>query len=543
MNKNIYSVVIIAFGLLSMGLLSSCEDQLEIDPNSYYVKDNFFKNTTQAELSVKGIYDVFSKTETYSHLLSLNYPLDNDVSYMKGTGFTNDNRRIAHYGLTPSVSFVEKTWMNLYKGIEYANVSIENITNMAQFTNGTEEEKEKLSQLVGEAKFLRAFIYFDLVRLWGDVPLKTTATQATDNFEIARTDKDLVYKQIIQDLRDAKAVLPEVSPNSNDRANQGAVRGYLVRTLLYRAGYALSQEGVMKRHDNYKTYLKEAAIEAKELMALPSYGLLSNYETVFKNLAEFKQDPSENLFEIAFYDVSGSRTDTGIIGTWNSPKVDQGVYGRANAYVLVRPQFKAEFTAEDNRRDVAVAEFTIDKNGVQKPLSAKKVKYPGKWRRDWIAEPALDKNNTNVNWCTLRYADVLLMFAEAVNELRSEMPEGIVLADAFDAINKVRTRAGLENLDASLSYEDFLAAIKQERKLELCFEGWRKYDLVRWNELGSKLRETQEMINSNYSSTNENGNNVGYMAGITFTDNKDELLPIPQRDRDENSLLSQNPNY
>lgn len=528
---------------LCISILNSCEDQLDIDPESYYVKENLFGDVNQAELSVKGIYSVFSKTETYSHLISLNYPLDNDISYMKGTGFTNDNRRIAHYGLNPSVSYIEKTWRELYKGIEYANVAIENISAMDMFSNGSDEEKSDLNALIGEAKFLRAFIYFDLVRLWGDVPLKLTSTKVSDDFNIPRTKRDLVYDQIIKDLRDAKMLLSTNTRIQNDRANMGAVRGYLVRVLLYKAGYYLDQDGVRKRPSDYKKYLKEAAIEAKEMIDLNKYNLLDSYEEVFRNLAEFKQDPTENLFEIAFYNVAQGRANSGVICTWNSPRVDAGVYGRANAYVLVRPSFKNEFSDDDKRRDVAVAEFNINKHGTKKKISANKPKYPGKWRRDWIKEPALDKNNTNVNWCTLRYADVLLMFAEAVNEVRDDLPKTVSLQDAFQAINKVRNRAGLSDIDTSISQSEFSLIIKQERKLELCFEGWRKYDLIRWNQLGEKLRETQDLLNKNYSSSNIYGNVVGYMVGKTFTENKDELLPIPQRDCDENEMLTQNPNF
>ncbi|QZT37136.1 RagB/SusD family nutrient uptake outer membrane protein [Halosquirtibacter xylanolyticus] len=537
--------ILVALSLFGVGMLSSCESMLDIEPQSYYIKDKFFKDADQAEMSVKGIYDVLSTKYTYSHLLSLNYPMDNDISFMKGATFNNDNRLIAHYTVTPTTSLVERTWGYLYKGVENANVAIEGIHSMDLYKNGTDASKKRLFQLEAEAKFMRAFLYFDLVRLWGDVPLKTTATVTSDDYSIERSDRDLVYAQIIKDLREAKSLLGEDTGYQNDRVSQGAISGYIVRALLYRAGYYLAADGNMKRSPDYLTYYKEAAVEAKELMDRGTHDLLDDYEQLFKNLAIFKQDAKENLFEIAFFNASHGTQDAGIIGTWNSPLVKAGKYGRANAYVQVVPTFKDEFEGLDQRRDVSVADFTIDADGSHKSIGEGKPFYPGKWRRDWIAEPAQNPNNTNVNWCTLRYADVLLMFAEAVNEVRDDLPAGITLQDGFDAINKVRKRAGVIDVENTLDHNDFLLAIQKERKLELCFEGWRKYDLIRWNLLDTKIKETQAKMNAEYPSANSTGNQIGYLAGNHFEANKHELLPIPQREIAENNKLKehQNPKY
>ncbi|TKG96314.1 RagB/SusD family nutrient uptake outer membrane protein [Puteibacter caeruleilacunae] len=529
---------------VTTGMFVGCKDDLEIDPVSFYSETSFFKTVEHANLAVKGIYDVLTTKYTYGHQMSLNWPMDNDVTYVKGTGFSNDNRRIAHYGLTPGTAYVERTWEELYTGVNRANLAIAKIQEMDLFTNGTEEQKAALNQYLGEAKFMRAFLYFDLARLWGDVPLLTKPTSSSDDFMVSRTDRNVVFDQVIQDLKDAKDLSPLNFDASNDRANQGAIRGYLVRALLYRGSYYLSQEGTMTRSADYKEFLKQAAAEAKELVNLGGYDLLDSYEQVFRNLTSFIQDPTENLFEIAMYNVAHDSEDAGIIGTWNSPKTDaKSVYGRANAYVLVRPQFANEYEDGDVRRDVSVAAFEIKKDGSHKDLADNKAKYPGKWRRDLIAEPPQNPNNTNVNWCTLRYADVLLMLAEAVNEVRDELPGGVTLQDGFDAINAVRTRAQIDPLENTLSYDDFKTAIETERKLELMGEGWRKYDLIRWNKMGETLRETQALMKDRFYKDNEEENSVGYVAGVFFTDNKHELMPIPQRERDENQNLSQNPGY
>jgi hypothetical protein len=316
---------------------------------------------------------------------------------------------------------------------------------------------------------------------------------------------------------------------------------------MYRAGYSMDLETkTMKRPDNYLEYYKQAAAEGKALKESGIFYVLDDYETVFKNLALFIQDPAENIFEIATYNVANAGVDDGLVGTYNSPKTHaDSPYGRANAYVYIHPDFVNEFTAEDVRTNVAVANFEIDKNGNFKTLKKGKPMFPGKWRRDWIDAPALNPNNTNVNWCTMRYADVLLMMAEAINEVRDDLPEGVTMDDAYAAMKEVRERAGLLELTAGLSVDDFRNAVKLERKLELVGEGWRKYDLIRWNELGTSLRATQTQMETNYAKSSADGNNsVGYVAGVYFEDNKHELLPIPAREIAENeNLKPNNPGY
>ncbi|QZT37610.1 RagB/SusD family nutrient uptake outer membrane protein [Halosquirtibacter xylanolyticus] len=537
--------VFAAWAIASLCLTSSCERVLEVTPKSVFSTDSYFNSVDQAEQSVIGIYDVLSRKETYSQFLSLALPLDNDITYVKGPDMNNDFRLIGHYGLSPYTSYIESAWKYLYQGIGRANLAIDRIQQMNQFKNGSEKEVKALNKLLGEAKFMRAFLYFDLVRCWGDVPLVLKPMSLADDPNISRSDRNLVYDQIIKDLKEAKDLMPESILTSHDRANQGAIRGYLVRALLYKASYFLAQDGNITQNAEYKNTLKEAAVEAKELDKLGQYTLLDSFEQVFKNELNFNPDPKENLFVIAFYNVSHATTDAGNIGTWNSPPAHKAApCGRANAYVFVRPDFMDEYEDTDIRKSVSVADFQIDKTGKQKPLKAKAVKYPGKWRRNWIGEKSQNHNNTNVDWCTLRYSDVLLMMAEAINETRDELPTGVTLADAFEAINRVRKRAGLADLDNSLSYEELRMAIRKERKLEFVGEGWRKFDLIRWNIMDKTMKDTQASMDAKYPSKKPKyPNAVGYVAGKNFTTGKHELLPIPQREINENNALKQNPNY
>jgi len=165
---------------------------------------------------------------------------------------------------------------------------------------------------------------------------------------------------------------------------------------------------------------------------------------------------------------------------------------------------------------------------------------PGKWRRNWQNPSPKNLNNTDINWVLLRYADVLLMRAEAENEVN----EGPTAA-AYDAVNMVRRRgfglpvttpSATADIPAGLAKDQFLTMLQKERAFELCYEGFRKFDLIRWNIIGKTLRDTEAALKAYRS-------NFPYIAGTYFKDNKHELYPIPSREIELDPKLTQNPNY
>lgn len=161
--------------------------------------------------------------------------------------------------------------------------------------------------MIAEAKLLRAICYFDLVRMWGDVPLKLTASNKTENFAVTRTDKELVYDQIITDMEEAIKDLPwynEVS-SYEGRPSKGAAMGLLARAYLYRAGYSLHQNGKMERPEKYLDYYKKAKEVCAELINSHRHKLNNSYEKVFKNVCEGIMDPSEVMYEVQFFNPSG----------------------------------------------------------------------------------------------------------------------------------------------------------------------------------------------------------------------------------------------
>jgi hypothetical protein len=543
--KSKYSVAkISALVLIAAGTttFSSCKKWLEEKPQSSFSASTFFKSADEATMAVLGAYEPASNNNTYGFYISLLYDIDSDIGQMQGLGFTNDARTVAHYGIGPSHPSLSAVWALLYKGVNNANLVIEKVPQMDLYKTGTDADRANLNRILGEAKFLRGFYYSELVRLFGDVPFTLKSTEASDDLKIKQTDRYVIYDQVIKDLTEASNLLPWTK-ESNERVAKGAAKALLARVALFAGGYSLRQSKQMERPTNYKDYYAIAQKQTKEIMDSGYHSLNPSYEQIFRNQCKLTVEPKECMFEISMYNATGNLTNSGIIGTWNAPLADQGnPYGRANSFYKTTALFQKSYKTGDLRRDVAVATYKIDVTGAQVQLTGTNdaTWSPGKWRRDWQIPPAKDLNNTDINWVVLRYADVLLMRAEAENEM-NEGPN----AEAYNAVNMVRRRGfgkplgvvdATVDLAAGMNKQMFLAALQQERAWELCFEGMRKADLIRWNMLGSSLRATEKALKTYRS-------NYPYQAGTNFVDNKFELFPIPQSEFEVNPNLKQNPNY
>lgn len=523
-------------GAAALTLSTSCEKKLEEVPYSYYAVSSFFRDVNQATMAVLGIYSEIGQYDTYGRSMSVAYATDSDIGQIDGTNNLSGSRRaIGHYASSPTEPWFEGSWRLLYIAIDRANLVIQKIPQMDMYTDGTDTQKAALNRLLGEALFLRGLIYFDLVRLWGDVPFKTEPTQAGDNLRLPKTDREIIYDQIFEDMAAAIPLLPWASEKTVDeRVSRGAAKGIFARIALFRGGYSLRADGTMKRPDNYLQYYQIAARETKEIMESGEHDLNPSYEEIFRNYCSFKLEPKESMFEIAFFNAIGDPGNNTVIGTWNSPLTHaDNPHGRANSFFKTHPVFYNSFEPNDIRRDIAVANFEIGatNNIILLTGNRDNLWSPGKWRKTWQNTSPKNPNNTDINWVLLRYADVLLMRAEAENEINN----GPTTA-AYDAVDAVRNRANLSGLTRNMSKAAFFDHLVKERAHELCFEGWRKYDLIRWNMLGPKLRETRVLLRAHR-------NNFPFVSSDQFTDNKHELYPIPQREIDQNPALTQNPGY
>lgn len=574
MKKNKFIYILSALVLAGA---TSCEDTLTEKPDSYYEKENYFVNETNANMAIVGIYDCLAKLQHYGQN-EMAIPSSDDTYYIQGTGTDNTRRDISHYTLSPSNTWITTCWTWKYKGIDRANYAIDGIESMEGYA-----DSKRLKSYAAEARFLRALFSLDLVKYWGDVPYKTMYSASYEDAYQPRMDREKIYDQIIEDLNFAKDNMDWATASSTpERATQGAARALLMRAYLQRAGYSLQMNGKMTRPDDEarKKYFEAVTKEWEAFVANGYHDFYADgYAELFKGFSAGKLDTKESLFEIAFFNVSGDNEDSGIWGTYNGPKVEapgagadmSQVMGRANAFFRVVPEWKGFFEDNDARRDIMVCtyQYKWDKatlNHKKAEQKSGKNWYPGKWRREWMPLGFKNPNNTDVNYCFLRYADVVLMAAEAYNELNDP-------ATAWSLINKVRARSGATQIDGT-NYADFYKAPKVydleelddagtptgslfiddstpqgqvrtalywERGFELAFEGQRKYDLIRWNVLfpALKLFGQKTIADINPKTAKDL-----YPAYKNFKPGKHELLPIPQDEMDINSKLTeQNPGY
>ena len=547
----------IALGALIATGFASCE--LTEKPTSYYEKDTYFQTADQAKMSVVGIYDCLATNNHYGQF-EMAMPASDDTYYIQGTGTDNTRRDIAHYMVKPTNTWIADLWKYKYMGIDRANFAIEGIENMAGY-----EEDTSLKELVAQAKFLRAFLAFDLVKYWGDVPFKTDYTAGYESAFNGRISREEIY-DYIEDLDFAKENLQKGSASlSPEIPSQGAAHAMLMRVYLQRAGYSLQQDGSLNRpaDDKRKAYF-DAVIA--EWTAFQNKGYHNfhpgGYLKLFQGYSGGVLNSMENLWEIAFNPTgSGYKDNSGTWATYNGPAVEapgKGApaesMGRANAFFRVLPVWKDFFEANDERRDVMVCTYQYkwdaDKKA-HKLVENKKLTdwYPGKWRREWMPKGFVDPNNTGVNYCPLRYADVVLMAAEAYNEI-GNTPE------AWRLLNEVRHRAGATETNSLQAYkaaqpnlyelpyfnsgdeaDNFRTALYWERGFELAFEGQRKYDLLRWGILGDALKLFQSKMDKSLKGK--------YVAGDKFIKGKHELFPIPLGELQANPALKNqnNPGY
>lgn len=430
------------------------------------------------------------------------------------------------------------------------------------------EGSDALKKLVGEAKFLRAQSAFDLARYWGDVPFTTEHATDISQCYLPRTHRELIYDQVLEDLSFAIAHLPWAeSGSSPERATQGAARALLMRVLLTRAGYSLQMDGTITRPDEE---VRKGCFEAviKEWKAFEANGYHGfcegGYLRLFQNFSAGTLDSKESIFEIAFR-IPGAK---GAWGSYIGVEVEEAssgadpnaIMGSAGASFRAVPEWRGFFEESDLRRDVAICTYKYewDKEKMVHYKSEQNCNrwYPGKWRREWMPLGYKDPTMTDVNYCILRYADVVLMAAEAYNELGDTQ-------QAWALLNRVRNRAGateiteanysqllkspkvydLDYIDDSDGKGRFRTALYWERGFELAFEGQRKYDLIRWGIVKQALSLFGEMTDLSINDPQKQSYN--YPAGINFRVGKHELFPIPDDELQINYKLEgiNNPGY
>ncbi|MFN5238388.1 MAG: RagB/SusD family nutrient uptake outer membrane protein [Bacteroidota bacterium] len=472
--------------------LNSCEKFLELEPISESVAVSntsadsvFYKSASEVEAALAGVYADF-KNEYYQLDYFVNGDAQSDDAYAGGdnpANFQIDDYRIDAINLN-----VSRDWAYLYSTVGKANAVINN----TQAVNDPALSAQRKAEIIGEASFIRAFMYFQLVQLWGDVPLQLTevrtisADKLDDIYPIifpARTPKEEIYRQIIADLEVALAGVRVTAPH------KGFITKGAVNTMLAKV-YATQEP-----HDWNKVNQYCDAVIAG------GYTLLPDYDKLWNNSQE---NSPEAIFEINY---NGGITD----GNWGT-KIFRGLDWKK--FNLPSNDLARAFDAEGDTKRKNSSIIFLDVTGKWSDPHWPQTKYP------FINKYRTFTEGSNQNYIFYRLADVLLLKAEALNELGD-------LAGAAALVNQIRTRVSLPNTTAA-TQTDMRLAIEKERRLELAFEGHRWYDLKR----------TGRAIAVMNAVTGANNENLGYDL------NEQRLLwPIPQAELDKNSKLTQNPGY
>lgn len=463
-------------------VLAGCKKSfLDLEPVSQVSTGNFYKTEKDIEQAVSGAYDAMQSTGEYGRNFVYFMEVVSDNS--KTESITNSGGIYGDFDLfrvAPSNAVLDQTWKACYAGIQRCNIILNRIDAVSM-------DEATRAMRKGEVEFIRALTYFNLVRIWGDIPLVTEElSNPFDAFNHKREPVAKVYDQIISDLKDAAGKLPLVwSGNTNaGRASKGAAQALLGKVYLTLKNYS------------------EAANILSAVVNSGTYSLLPVFGDVFKTT---NKNNKESVFEVQF--LKGGLGEGSIFANLFAPAGNNtltGGIGSGSGDNVPTKNLISFFNSGPDPRRTA----TLDSLSDKRPYTKKYIDVP------------FQANDASNNFIVLRYADVLLMYAEALNEMGYN-PAG----NAFTSLNTVRTRAGAGTYTAaSLPDQDaFRQAIDKERRLELAFENHRWFDLLRTG-------KTITVLNA---------------SGGGFTMQPHQLIfPIPQSQVDANpGVIIQNPGY
>lgn len=548
--------------------LGAC-DFLDTVPQDFVDPKNYFKTPEEAFMSLTSVYNRLTRQEVYGNVYPLMVVGTDDLGYYDRNtipvGIFNNN-------YSTSDPDVLKLWKFLYEGINNANFLLENIGNVPDM------KPETKTLYTGEAKFLRAYCYFLLAQCWGDVPYRTESQQIPTDVDFANMPQKEVLERVVAEMEEAEGMVGEIDEVPSGRVNKSAVRGILARVYLKLAGWPVN---------GGKPMYEKAAFWAKEVNKDKKHRLNPDYAQIFINYAADEIDTKyrESIWEAEF---KGNRQDAhqgagrlgntiGIANGDNSLTSDGYCYGFISCTInlwdmyndidgdgMVDEGFEEGSVNErehpDVRRDWNIAPFRYAKkktgeyiklnwgykgeknitvDGEDKGVYAATQyvqRNAGKYRREYEAITPRDKNQTPTNYPILRYADVLLMIAEAENEVNQGPTQS-----AYDAVNEVRKRSikDVEEI-TDMDYAAFKQLVKDERARELCFEGTRKYDLIRW---GDDYLNNMRAVAANTSDSRWDKNKNFAAAYANNAGERYKWLPIPNRELGLNKLLKQNPEW
>ncbi len=503
--KNL-KVILIILMVFSLG----CNKKIDLQPIGPVSEANFYKTEADGIAAINACYNsllriasqgswAVSGWELYGDILGADVQSHQDiVDYMQIQSSTE----------LPNNYTILNLWQSGYAGIYRANLALEKLPDIKM-------DETLKNRLIGEAKFIRAWWYFRLVKLFGNIPLVLKPLEGDQLYPL-QVSKQVTYDQIEKDLLEAEQVLPKTY-NSADigRATLGAAKVYLAELYMIEKQWA------------------KARVKLEDIMGFGIYGLVDSYPSLFTVAGN---NSKEGIFEIQY--KSGTGLDLGNFNTVMFSPNGEGLTPCGWGWTRPTQDIVNEF--EKSPKEDPRLSYSIFRKGdiFEGKVFEDKVNGTGFGHRKWCISAAMGSEltwpyQTSCNLILYRYAEVYLMYAEVLNEMGES-------STSVGYINKVRARPSVDMpaLPTSLSKAEVWEAIRHERRVELCFEGKQGYDLRRWGIAGTFLRSPERFQNNVVLNPQYGGHY------FKFVDGKDELLPIPQLQIDmSHGTLKQNPGF
>lgn len=477
--------------LASLGF-TACSDFLDVDSVSKYDSEGVFGEKTEINRALNGVYAKLMSGDFYGDAYFTKFVFNSDVEFTTNTSDVATNNSFRRFDGNSTASDVEKFWNAAYSGVEYANNFVYYLERSPLYST----EDAEIMQMMGEAKVIRAMFFHDLVTYFGDIPFTFEPASVVENYVMPIVSRDEVYKTLIEDLKSIAPYMKFAANLSNgvERASKEFCWSMIARMAMHAGGYSLRPDadnpanfGKMERPANYKDLYKTALAYCDSVISSATHTLSLPYYRVFVNECNYVVNSNDDpIFEIPF-----AKETSGNVGYVHGPKSElyegstsgDNIWGEAKSSAALSAFYRFMFDPEDARRDYLNGLWGYLYNG-EPTISVSYTVYNNKWSKLWSTSGNPESaGNTGINFPYMRYTDVLLMYAEAANELNDGPTDA-----AKAALRQVRQRAftNPEKIDSYIesmsgSKEDFLKAVLDERKFEFAGENMRWKDLVRNN--------------------------------------------------------------
>ena len=484
---------------MSLMGLASCD--MDAPSISTLDESSVFATYSLAESEVMSIHVSFGETNSYRGRFLPYYGVNTDVEWGNAPSYADrvsDKQSLWNYSTQAAngqMNTANNAYAKFYEGIERANLAIKGIRQYGNIENNAD-----MRHLLGEALTLRAVIYNDLLKAWGDVPARFEPNNS-ENMYLPRTNRDVIYKQLLADLLEAEDYCYWAKENAitktTERVNKDFVKALRARLALYAGGYGLRGDGYRLSKDPELAPEKMYQIakqECEEVIAHGSSKLGSFKENFVKLCQDNVTAGGESLWEIPFSAGRGR-----VLYTWGLKHNAKDQYTQQSQGGINRAvsTLYYDYDPEDIRRDITVVPYEWSKDlkdgKAHVVLSGLNKMCFGKLRYEWMSRIVTSTNDDGVNWQYMRLADVYLMAAEAENELGNTAAAWSYMKPVLDRVLPAAKVSALQT-KYTASQQAFREGIYDQRALEFAGEALRKADLVRWGIIDQKMAEAKAKL-------------------------------------------------